>query len=152
MNKRRLLKLAALLEADAEKKDGIKFDLDCWAKPAGAASPVFKSTEAPTLDCNTAACAMGLACLSGAFKREGLTYRFRPWNFFDPSALALTPVHAGHVEIGAAMSLLDISEDEAGFLFLAENYPKSKTKGAAGELYVAKRIRDFVAGKVKPQP
>jgi hypothetical protein len=36
MNKRRLLKLAALLEADAEKTDGIKFDLGSWGAVDGA--------------------------------------------------------------------------------------------------------------------
>lgn len=72
--KRRLLKLRTLLLADARRKKGIKFDLGSWAKPADRTLPFTRSDPVP-LDCGTKACAVGLACISGAFKRSGLTYK-----------------------------------------------------------------------------
>lgn len=88
MNKRRLLKLADLLEEDAANAKGVKFDLRvvaCHAKKHKEAptSPYddgryFRPGERPTLDCGTAAGAVGLAVLSGAFKRQGFTYQIDP--------------------------------------------------------------------------
>lgn len=145
MNKRRLLKLADLLEADAKNKKGVKFDLSSWAVPAGGI--VFEGDERTVpVDCNTSACAMGLACISGAFKREGLTYEFdysMTWNGF-----ILEPRHEGRSGFEAAASLFDIVRSDAFFLFDPDQYPPNKVKGAAAERFVAKRIRDFVAGKV----
>ena len=56
MNKKRLLKLADLLEADAKNKKGIKFDYWATANLADPKEPI---------SCGTSACAMGLAALSG---------------------------------------------------------------------------------------
>lgn len=130
MNKRRLLKLADLLEADAKNRKGIKFDLSVWGEVGDADEP---------LSCGTTACAMGLAALSGSFMRAGLQHR----------------ISCGILEIGfngdwdsirAAQELFDISREDAKDLFV--HYSRLKTtSGAAGERAVAKRIRDFVAGK-----
>lgn len=137
MNKRRLLKLADLLEADAKNKKGIKFDLALW----GAS----EDGKASSISCGTTACAMGLAVLSGAFRRAGLS------NFHGPDAPVITPQMPGDMlGMEAAESLFGITNEEACFLFLDDNYPRSKTSGAGGERYVAKRIRDFVAGRVAP--
>ena len=126
MNKRRLLKLADLLEADAKNKKGVRFDMAGWGEVTDETAPV---------SCGTQACAMGLAGLSGAFKRAGLEavirfgsvgfeWKGEPVNGFD-----------------AAVSLFNISEEEADHLFS----PRGKNdEGAAGERAKAKEIREFV--------
>lgn len=143
MNKRRLLKLAGLLEADAKNPNGVKFnlalfgeDLTKGAKPLGA-------------HCGTTACAMGLAALSGAFKRQGLTYEVEHYVNCDlPSDIVVICNGARHLE--AAEKLFGIDYDTAEWLFTPEHYTNKPTKGATGERAVAKRIRDFVAGKATP--
>lgn len=132
MNKRRLLKLADLLEADAKNKKGVKFDLSDWGYAENKKKPI---------SCGTTACAMGLAVASGAFKREGLRSTYGDG--------FLLPLHRDREGFSAAESLFDIGHDASTFLFSDSYYPRGKTKGAIGELFVAKRIRDFVAGKVK---
>lgn len=143
MNKRRLLKLADLLEEDAANKKGVKFDLGSWATPSEGMT--FANTKEVPVDCNTSACAMGLACISGAFKREGLTYEFDYSHIYGGHILE--PNHEGNIGFAAARSLFDINDADSYFLFDPDEYPTSKTKGAAGERFVARRIRDFVAGK-----
>lgn len=140
MNKRRLLKLADLLEADAKNRQGIKFDLDI----VGGASDWMTDQYTPGVDCGTTACAMGLAAVSGAFKRAaGLSYKVHG---FD-----LRPtVNGRDIDyISAAIKVFSISEYEAHFLFTPASYVCAQ-EGAKGERFVAKRIRDFVAGKVSP--
>lgn len=140
MNKRRLLKLADLLEKDARNKKGVKFDLDQWGETE-------KARKFVKVDCNTQACAIGLACVSGAFKREGLTYdldntgRLSPEipnpNRVDPFA---TRTLDGWP---AVTTFFDINDRDARRLF---NPIKGRpTKGAAAERAVAKDIRKFVA-------
>lgn len=134
MNKRRLLKLADLLEADAKNKKGIKFDLSTWGC----------SEDAPvSISCGTTACAMGLAVVSGAFKRAGLQ------NYYEDGS-RICPYYKGKDGFDAAAALFEISAGAADFLFSRDRYPSYKRIGAAGEKFVAKRIRDFVAGKVAP--
>lgn len=136
MNRRRLLKLADLLEADAKNKKGVKFDIGTWGRSEDGEAPV-------SVSCGTVACAMGLAVVSGAFKRAGLT------NLLDDENPArICPAHKGESGFGAAVSLFDIQYKDAAFLFDGDYYPPSKSTGAVGERFVAKRIRDFVAGKV----
>jgi hypothetical protein len=147
MNKKRLLKLADLLEADAKNKKGIKFDLDYIAVKADVhptKEMTYKPGEVVALDCGTAACAIGLACISGAFKRSGLTYRVDEY-------WGVEPVYGEHDGWGnAERAFFGLSDGEVEFLFQTWSYPHGKTKGAEGERYVAKRIRNFVAGKVAP--
>jgi len=140
MNKRRLLKLADLLEADAKNKKGIKFSI----YTVGNATDMWTDKFQPKLDCGTIACAMGLAAVSGAFKRAGLSYTVR-------DCWINTTINGRRVEYDkAAMRTFGISEPEADFLFTPIAYPYNKRSGATAERYVAKRIRDFVAGKVTP--
>lgn len=141
MNKRRLLKLADLLEADAKNKSGVKFDLSIVGE-----STEYGTEYEPALDCGTTACAMGLAALSGAFKSSaGLSYKI-DGRFID------TTVNGRRVRYDrAAMRLFDISMKQADFLFTpGESYAWVTPREAEGELLVAQRIRDFVAGKVHP--
>jgi hypothetical protein len=149
MNKRRLLKLADLLEADAKNKKGVRFDLGTWGQ-----TEKLKQFVQP--DCGTVACAVGLACVSGAFKRSGLDFRIDE----DTGDIIPTLAVRDGVELyswddtlegyDAGELFFDLEEEEFAFLFNAQSYPKKLSKGADGERYVAKRIRDFVAGKVSP--
>ena len=125
MHKKRLLKLADLLEADAKNKKGIKFDMGTWGV-----------TEYGNLSCGTQACAMGLAALSGAFKRQGL----RAEIYFGD-----VTVHFGEYEgFAAASELFGISGGDACWLFSSSYYDGAMI-GAKAECIVAKRIRAFVA-------
>lgn len=140
MNKERLLKLAELLEADAAKPDGIKFDLDVWAIPAEVLNapfkrPHFKSSIIP-LDCGTTACAVGLAAISGVFKDEGLAYTLDNGD--------LLPTFGHKVGFCAAEAFFELTFDQGNNLFSSEGYTGS-TRGAKGELKVAAKIREFVA-------
>ncbi len=149
MNKRRLLKLADLLEADAKNKKGVKFDLGVWAAPADNYNHLFDTpTPEVMVSCQTSACAFGLACISGTFKHSGLSYLIE--RSIIGGGYQLVPTFNGKTELEAAQELFGIDTDASEFLFMPENYPDSKLTGAAGERYVAKRIRDFVAGKFSP--
>jgi len=142
IGKRRLLKLADLLEEDAKNKKGLKFDMCEWGAGEDRTKPI---------SCGTTACAMGLAGLSGAFKRAGLKTEFRGddktfWLDFSFDG----PAGATSGAYYSAQLLFNITSQEADFLFIPDFYPFDKLTGAKGERYVAKRIRDFVAGKVQP--
>jgi hypothetical protein len=148
VNKRRLLKLADLLEADAKNKTGVKFNLGTVVEPSRRLS---LDARAVPVSCGTQACAMGLAAITGAFKRAGLSYRVDPQ--YDIGRVYIeTTMYGEDTEYDdAAMELFDITCDEANFLFTPSCYPDRAPKtGSRGELLVAKRIRDFVAGKVAP--
>jgi hypothetical protein len=146
MNKRRLLKLVDLLEADAKNKKGIKFDLGTVGRPSNSELNFKVGELEPAVSCNTAACAMGLAAISGAFKRQGLSYVITRFGDINCTLEGRERFYAA-----AAARLFEISEAEAMFLFSPSEYrDEEPTIGAKGERYVAKRIRDFVAGKVSP--
>jgi len=136
IGKRRLLKLADMLEADAKNKKGMKFDI-------GTVGYTCDETTKPTLSCGTTACAMGLAAISGKFKRAGLSYSFQG----DHMSISTTMYGTVVSYIDAAIQLFDISFLEAGLLFSPGHYPDDKSEGAKGEREVAKRIRRLVAGK-----
>lgn len=140
MNNERLLKLADLLEADAAKPDGIKFNMHVVISPAEEANnwPVGSVVK---LDCGTQGCAMGLAALSGQF--PGLSYSVT--EFGIETVLNGEWVDFDH----AACEVFDLEEHEADFLFLPGKY--CEAVGAAAEREVATRIRDLVAGIV-PAP
>lgn len=135
MQKRRLLKLADLLEKDAKNKKGIKFDMTDWGTMFDVKKP---------LSCDTRACAMGLAALSGAFKRQGLTYGFvMSGDEHDVGCTRINFEYKGRRTNGfsAAERLFEISMREAEYLFSPGNFDD---RGGKGEREAAKRIRDFV--------
>ena len=143
MNKKRLLKLADLLEADANNPNGLKFDMGTWGESSG---------ETAEISCGTRACAMGLAALSGAFKRQGLHYEITGDPYSTATFIDINfkdEVYSDGME--SAEKLFGITDQESEFLFDDNSYPQRYKTGKRAELYVAKRIRDFVAGKVGPQ-
>lgn len=135
MNKRRLLKLADLLEADAKNKKGIKFDFGDWGTVSNLKEP---------LSCGTRACAMGLAGLSGAFRRAGLKCKIAKCGFVELQMGRETDP----IEIAAR--LFDIDADDAFSLFIPGGGHRQRIVGSVAEKQVAKHIRDFVAGKAQP--
>lgn len=134
MNKKRLLKLADLLEADAKNKKGIKFDLNYFVMPG--------QHMEPTLDCKTSACAVGLACLSPEFQKEGLAW------VPGASGKELVPTFGRNVGENAANEFFGIGAKDFRFLFMPYSYEVER--GAKAERVVAKRIRDFVSGSARP--
>lgn len=150
MQKRKLLELATMLEKDAKNKKGIQFDMDVVGKPSDAVDPIdtifFAPNQIVPLDCGTTACAMGLAALSGKFKKEGLSYRIRP------AGEMIDPKWKGRVQDydKVAMKLFGITIEQANYLFSPWTYPYSKKKGAKGEREVVRRIKWIVAGKKIP--
>lgn len=138
MNTERLLKLAALLEVDADKTDGIKFNLETW----GDATEGYVSHS-----CGTTACAVGLAIVSGAFKDEGLN---NADEMDEPGEDGLRSVWPGFGDLQgwpAVRAFFDLDRSESEFLFDQDEYPEEYRTEAKGERYVAARIREFVAGK-----
>jgi hypothetical protein len=148
--KNRLLKLANLLIADARKKKGVKFDLDTWAAPStGAIGSLSGRRGYATrkklvpVSCETHACAIGLACISGKFKRSGLSYRYVRNTTHDGQVFFfLEPKFKNRSNFEAVQNFLGINQYEAYRLFLGRSYAFSR--GASAERAVAKRIRDFV--------
>jgi len=133
MNKRRLLKLAALLEADAKNRKGVRFDYQQWA--------YLRNEKAP-ISCDTTACALGLAAISGAFRRAGgLSY----YRIFD-GKIEFTVNGFLTSALNAAETVFDLAAAEARFIFVPHG--GDLFIGARAERAVAKKIRKFVAGEI----
>jgi len=158
MNVERLIRLAELLEADAANEKGVKFALDVWASDARLQDEeaislmdydelkkfhYTKDTKHIPVDCNTAACAMGLAAISGAFAADGLT-----WTLNGGECKMLVPKIGAAENFGAAEVLFNIDDVTAKQLFDPSYY--EVTKGAEAELAVANRIRALVNGTWTP--
>lgn len=152
MNIERLIRLAELLEADAANPTGLKFDLGFWAAPVEFSGKAFserdklvegglKLTEVSKtiVNCNTAACAVGLAVLSEAFADQGLTGTINECNG------ELIPKFEHNDGWHAVQYFFDINGDDAERLFSSGSY--SVSKGAAAEEAVALRIRRYVNGE-----
>lgn len=143
MQKLRLLKLAKMLEEDAKNKNGIQFDIGTVGRPSDFSS--FSVKQVVPLDCGTTACAMGLAAISGKFKKVGLSYKIDPRLSFNQ----IIPKWNGRaVDYDkAAMKLFNITKEQADYLFSPWTYPYIKRTTAVGEREVVKRINRVVEGK-----
>lgn len=153
MNKKRLLKLADLLDKNAANKKGLKFNLHNWGDSVVAddqTSGLIRSVDGNvrfTMDCNTTACGMGLAAISGAFKRAGLEYiislhgRAAFIYDFEMKGVAMDGIEA-------AMELFGISRSQALALFVGDG--QKRIRGVAAEMELARRIRYFVEYRVVP--
>lgn len=146
MNKDRLLRLADLLEANANNPTGAKFDLGVWAAKDGYGSDltfeeikdfrIGEGVDVVPVDCGTVVCAVGLAAISGVFKDEGLGWKI--------SASELVPTFEDHDGFDAVNEFFDLTYDQSEFLFSGHNYELNERKGKVGELAVTERIREFV--------
>lgn len=128
VGRRRMLKLARLLEKDAKDKKGIKFDMWTWG---------FVNDEKNKLSCQTTACAMGLAALSGAFRSAGLVAKIPKNGFFIRFKFKGRRLEG----VSAAVKLFGISRKDAQNLFTEWD---SNPAGAKAELAMAQRLRDYV--------
>jgi len=150
-----MLRGAELLEADAVNPEGIKFNLNVWAADASvdlskpfSQVPQIKQYKEDTVipvNCGTQACAFGLFVLSGAFKKEGLTYQIRDGRLVPVMTTALFTVDNWN----AAMQLFDLAEEQAFELFNSDKYPIYQRTGAIAELAVATRMRKMAAEHLK---
>src|SRR5579859_5509277 len=142
----RLERLAVLLEKDAHKPDGVKFDLASWAEPSVAGN--YRRWESKDVhipvDCGTTACALGLAVISGEFAKEGLTTSF----YGDDSGFLMFPSCNEQEGFYAGAELFGIEYDDSRYLFDPDCYDEVP-QGAKGELFVAQRIRDFINGTIE---
>lgn len=127
MNKRRLLKLAELLEKDARNKKGIKFNMAHWG---------YVDDIDNLLSCGTSCCAMGLAALSGTFKRAGLTASV------DGCCVKIKWKNRIVDGFLAAQRLFDITNGQSDILFAPGILDLNV--GAKGERAKVKQIRKFV--------
>jgi hypothetical protein len=133
-----LLKLADLLEADANNPHGVRFNLGTWITTSKG--------SAPEMSCGTQACAMGLAAISGIFKDEGLTYRRFAGSQLIPVLTKNGDFFEGFV---AATNLFEFPDNGpwpsySSLLFDPEYYPTEGKAGREAELKVADRIRKLV--------
>lgn len=151
MHVSRLERLAKLLEQDAANPKGVQFNISQWAGPAwGDEHEGAFPTKKIKVDCGTMACGMGLAALSGEFKKDGLTYTL----IGSTGSYMLCPTFMDNERsfpeegFDAAEALFEIARGHVEYLFDADYYPEEMHKGAKGELYMAKRIRALIAGKI----
>lgn len=137
----RLLRLADLLEADAVNPNGVQFDLNDWGHPSD--DKIFKNNDDVTVDCGTAACAFGLAAISGIFKDEGLGYEISSGRYHRLIPRFINEQRDEFFGFEAAKEFFDISIDVARKLFdVVHHY--EHTTGSVAELAVAGKIRNAV--------
>lgn len=132
-----LLKLADMLDANADNKDGVEFDL-------GVVVHVKHSLENREItSCGTQACAMGLAIISGQF--EGLTYEVLT-DEFDEDNVTIKVIYEERWSRydSIAEEMFNLNHKQVDFLFDPACYSRDM-RGAEDERIVAKRIRRFVA-------
>lgn len=143
---KRLTKLANMLLADAKNKNDMKFDLHEVGVSVGGEG--FEE-GVDLINCGTAGCAMGLAAMSGQFKRAGLSYQIVKNFHGNPLLIGTTwkgfPLRYDY----AACNLFGITKEVSDYLFDPYFYPKAKRKGAVGERFVAARIKSIVRRKGK---
>ena len=133
MNHERLERLATLLEG---YRDGNapRFDLQSWGKTETQRRGFLWSRQH---DCNTAACAVGLACGSGIFAEDGLSY------VVDERTSGLTPIFRDLEGWSAVKSFFGLDQGQAVAVFAEHSY--EVTKGQAAAQAVAERIRQMIA-------
>lgn len=142
-----MLRLATLLENDAENKKGVKFDMGDWIVPDYDSVP-DETNWKPKMSCDTIVCAWGAAALSGIFKKQGVTWD-HSGTFMRIRYTGCNPNDVSNME--SARVFFDISHLEVSYLFGGTYYPAGDRyrMGAAGERYVAKRLRNFVKKKLE---
>jgi hypothetical protein len=131
MNRERLERLAILLEGYRDA-NAPRFDLQSWGvSETQRGGFLWLGRHA----CNTAACAVGLACGSGIFAEDGLCCDA------DKSG-SLTPMYRGREGWNAVKSFFDLDQVRAVRLFAEHSY--DVTEGEAAARAVAARIRHAI--------
>lgn len=126
LNKHCKKRLNQLIRALRSKKLHVEnFNLDLWAE---------QPPDKPTLECGTAACAIGLATAIPAWANE--EFHLQP-DSVDSGFLV--PTFHNLTEDVAISDYLDISVDEAQYLFFPSWY-----KNLTSNLAVARRIEKFM--------
>jgi len=133
MNVDRLQHLSGLLRKDAADPTGVKFDLSSWASTR-------EHNETPKMSCGTAACAIGVACLSKEFEDEGFSYEISSYRYPE---INITPKFKHSIGWFAVRNFFELDRFECAWLFYDSNY--TITTGAEAELEVANRIDQLIA-------
>lgn len=138
MNLDRLERLAVML--DEYRDDGAlpAFDLAQWGTYVNERSGFLWLLKHP---CDTAACAVGLACVSGAFAGEGL-------RFIRRRDGEITPLYGRQENWDAVQAFFDLTPRQAERLFLEDEYG-GPVVGEAGAKRVARRIRGMIKPRVR---
>lgn len=159
MHQPRMEHLRDLLRADAANPTGVRFDLGGWLAQADPDYPResrvnYELVEgsltklkdpAPSMSCSTFACALGLACLDPEFQAQGLHYMVRAK--LGGVHAWMIPAFEDHAEFNAGAAFFGISYEDAQYLFDPDCYDGTPVE-AEGELFVAKRIDDFINGDI----
>jgi hypothetical protein len=132
MDRQRLLRLAILLE-DYRARTTPSFDLQSWGAFETRAGGFLWLEQR---SCNTAACAIGLACTSGMFADDGMSYQR------DDDG-RLTPLFHDLDGWDAVKAFFDLEHDQAVRLFAEHSY--EVTTGEPAARAVAARIREMIA-------
>jgi hypothetical protein len=136
MNRERLERLAALLETYRDR-NAPRFDLQSWGASKSSARG-FLRLRADS--CGTAACAVGLACSSGVFAKDGLSH------VTDANG-AITPIYRDFEGWTAVKAFFNLDQPQAAQLFAAHCY--EITEGEAAAQAVATRIRETISLQVQ---
>lgn len=120
MHRDRLLLAIAALERVHEA--ALPFSMERWF------NNIYRS-----MDCSTAACALGWICREPWAQELGLTT--------EQHGLGLYPTYQGHAGAGAAAALFDIDSNDAAWLFHPDHYHLPEPITA---LDVAERIRQLI--------
>lgn len=131
MKTNRLLRLASLLDNYQDSSNVPEFYLGSW----GDVEHKRKWLFGHKVSCNTTACAVGLACLSGEFDADGLEY------MEDESSI--WPVFAGQKEWFAVQVFFGLTSDQSYDLFDMRSYDGA-IRGAQAAKEVSARIRELV--------
>ena len=132
MNRERLSRLATLLEGYRDR-DAPRFSLQNWGETETQRRG-FLWLRRHT--CNTAACAVGLACVSGVFAEDGLSYD-------EGNNGALTPMFDGIEGWSAVKTFFGLDQSQAVRLFAEHSY--DVIEGEIAAQAVAARIRQVIA-------
>jgi hypothetical protein len=132
MNRKRLTRLALILE-DYHDRNAPRLDLQNWGTSENKRRGFLWLGQRSR---NKAACAVGLACASGVFADDGLSYEV------DTKNSGLTPIFRDLEGWNAVKSFFDLDQVQAVRLFAEHSY--EVTEGEAAARAVAARIRQMI--------
>lgn len=141
--KKRLLRLAKLLRKDAKCKTGIKFNMGDWGSTEDVDTKIG-------MNCGTQACALGLAAISGEFKRDGLSFKTTADSPFCDPVNTVDFTYKGREcnAIEAAMATFDIPQCVADYIFGGDATVRTNGEGAKAEIEMAEIIEGVCKGKL----